>query len=341
MSRKGRTTFVRRKCDIGTLRRALLALLTATSLMIALLPEGLLVPATASASGRAPAAATSYYMKTTNPRRVNAMGCGFGSRVVHGTAPADALVVLAFGSPRHRGWRYGASLFGHGFASTGRVRRAGLRFAAGFVHCSRKRPRARLRIALGTSNYGPQVGFFHGRAWAWMVNGANERLAALGYADRIDITGANDIEPGFGPPREARAWVRGYDSVNEWPYYDFGGAAGCPPYGDCQGSWTLEDVWFVAWGAAPALPLPEIYTRSGSSARQWFHVSLYSSVKHGSAMTIAGVVSQRRACDQTPDPCRGMYNSPPRAWRQLSRALNSDRRTAQHLRWVTDMSWTR
>lgn len=296
-------------------------------------------PASAS-SGRAPAAATSFYMRTTNPQTLNRMGCRMGSRVVHGSEPEDALVVMAFGSPRHHRV-FGTSLYGRGFVSTSQIKRAGLRYAQGFARCTKKRRQASLRIALGTSNYGPQVGFHHGVAWAQMVNGANDDLARLGLSGRIDITGANDIEPGWSGPRAARAWVRGYDTVNRWPYYNFGGAAGCPPFGDCLGWWTVEDVWYVSWGAAPALPLPEIYTRSGISAKQWYHLSLYSATRHGSTMTIAGVMSQHRACRQTPDPCRGMNNTPPRAWRQLSTMLNADHRTAQSLHWVTDISWTK
>jgi len=302
-------------------------------------------PAAAARRGHAvprpPAAATSYYMRTVNPHHLYRMGCRLGARVVHGSEPHDALVVLAFGSPRHRGLRFGTSLFGGRFASTSRIGTAGVRYARGFHHCTRKRPGATLRIALGTSNYGRFVGYHHGRAWAFMVNRANRRLEALGYSDRIDVTAADDIEPDWSGPRAARAWVRGYDSANQWPYYDFGGAAGCPPYGNCAGSWTLEDVWYVSWGAAPAIPLPEIYTKSGSSAKQWYRVSLYSAVRHGASMTIAGVVSQHRACHQTPDPCRGMNNTSPRAWKQLSKYLNSDRRTAQHIRWATDMSWAK
>jgi hypothetical protein len=267
------------------------------------------------------------------------MGCRFGSRVVHGTEPSDALVVLAFGSPRHKGWGFGTTIFGGGFVSTEQIKSAGVRYAMGFWECTRKRPNATLRIALGTSNWGPMVGYHHGRAWASMVNRANLRLGAHGFTSRIDITGANDIEPGWSGPKAARAWVRGYDSVNHWPYYDFGGAGGCPPFGDCLGSWTLEDVWYVSWGAAPAIPLPEIYTKSGISARQWYNLSVYSAVRHDSPMTIAGVMSQHRACGQTPDPCIGVNNTPPRAWRQLTRLLNRDRRTAQSIRWVTDISW--
>jgi hypothetical protein len=309
-------------------------------LAIALIGNPFAAPPAMASGGRAPAAATSYYMRTVNRHTTFRMGCRMGSRVVHGNEPEDALVVMAFGSPRHR-YVFGASLFGRGFADTGQIRRAGIQYARGFAACTKKRPDASLRIALGTSNYGSQVGFNHGKAWAWMVNTANSDLARLGLSSRIDITGANDIEPGWSGPKAARAWVRGYDKVNQWPYYNFGGAAGCPPFGDCLGWWTIEDVWYVSWGAAPALPLPEIYTKSGISARQWYHLSLYSTTKHGSAMTIAGVMSQHRACNQTPDPCHGMNNTPPRAWRQLSRVLNADHRTAQALHWVTDISWTR
>lgn len=318
-----------------------LGILLAGLLLALLGPGGPTSPAPALAAPRAPAAASSYYMRTVNPHRVYEMGCRFGSRVVHGTEPNDALVVLAFGSPQHRGWRYGATLFGRRFANMDQIRTAGVRYAMGFWECTRKRPHATLRIALGTSNYGRKVGYHHGRAWASMVNRANIRLAAHGYSSRIDITGANDIEPGWSGPKAARAWVRGYDSINEWPYYNFGGAAGCPPFGNCLGRWTLEDVWYVSWGAAPAIPLPEIYTKSGISAQQWYHVSLYSAVHHDSPMAIAGVMSQHRACRQSSDPCRGMNNTPPRAWHQLSRILNRDRRTAQVLRWVTDISWTK
>jgi len=133
--------------------------------------------------------------------------------------------------------------------------------------------------------------------------------------------------------------VNGYGSVAKHPYFDFGDAAGCPPTGNCIGRWTVEDVWYVSWGGRWALPLPEIYAPNGSSAREWQRLSLYSLQRHGRAMIIAGDMSQRRACRQSADPCRGMNNSPERAWRLLSRALNSEPRTAQSVRWSTDVTW--
>jgi hypothetical protein len=57
-------------------------------------------------------------------------------------------------------------------------------------------------------------------------------------------------------------------------------------------------------------------------------------------MSIAGVMSQHRACRQSRDPCWGMNNSPAKAWRQLHRWLNGDSRTAQPLHWSTDITWS-
>jgi hypothetical protein len=314
----------------------------ATAVLGSILAGGLTLPGAppARAAGR-PATATSYYLKTTATKTLNRMGCTFGQGATRGGQPRDALVVLAMGRPRHKPGHYGTSLFRDGFASTARIRDAGVAFAGGFRRCSSKNHRASLRIALGTSNYGRAVSYGHGRAWARMVNAANDVLAERGWSGQIDVVGANDIELLWNGPRTTKAWIRGYDAVNEWPYYDFGDAAGCPPYRWCAGAWTMEDVWYVAWGAAPAIPLPQIYTGSGISAKQWFRIGLYSEHRHGSHMAFAGVMSQQKACHQSHDPCRGMNNSPAQAWAQLNGLLNSRRETAQRLRWSTDIAWRR
>jgi hypothetical protein len=269
---------------------------------------------------------------------LNRRGCRIAHGVKVGRQPAEALVVLAFGRPRHPN-RYGASLFGVRFASTKAIRQGGVAFAKGFLRCARKGSGATLRLALGTSNYGNRVGRAHGRAWAWMVNRANETLAKRGWGDRVTIVGAIDIELSWNGPKTTKAWVRGYDSANRWPYYNFGDAADCPPYGRCAGGWTMKDVWYVSWGALPAYPLPQIYTGSGSMARQWFNIALYSFRKHRSHMTIAGVMSQRGACRDSRDSCRGMNNSPSKAWTQLVGLLNRHPGTRQQPRFATDIRW--
>jgi hypothetical protein len=283
-----------------------------------------------------PTTAVSQYLKTTRGARLSNLGCR-AAKLLSESKDDSAVSVLAFGRPLKRKGRWGASLFGHGFRTISQIQAGAQAYAQGYVNCWRKGPR--LTVAIGTSNYGNRVSYAHGRAWALMVNGANQWAGERGYVDRVEFAGANDIELSWNGPRVSRAWVNGYDSVAEWPYYDFGDAAGCPPRGNCAGAWTPEDVWYVSWGARAAWPLPQIYTPNGVMARQWYHLSLYSFVRHGWHMTIAGALSQHRACRQSSDPCRGMNNSPHRAWSQLNHLLNRDRRTAQRLPWLTDFGW--
>ena len=101
----------------------------------------------------------------------------------------------------------------------------------------------------------------------------------------------------------------------------------------------MKDVWYVSWGATPALPLPQIYTGSGSMARQWFNIALYSYRKHRSRMSIVGIMSQRGACRDSRDPCHGMKNTPSQAWNQLVRLLNRHPGTRQHPPFATDIRW--
>jgi len=173
-----------------------------------------------------------------------------------------------------------------------------------------------------------------------MVNDMNDWLRAHGYW-RVEATGGNDIELAWNTPHQTKRWVAGYDSVATWPYYNFGDAGSCPPTGNCHGRWTQEDVWFVSWGSRSAWPLPQIYTPSGTMAEQWYRLSLYSHQRHGQRMTILGALSQRQACRESSDPCRGMNNTPRKAWKQLWSALNRDPRTSQALLWATDLEWSR
>lgn len=289
--------------------------------------------------GSPPPAATSHYLRTARPRSLERLGCREGRKMRAAKNVPDAIVVLAFGRPRHRLGRWGASLFSNGFHSTSVIERAGHAYAWGYWRCAGRATQTRLQVALGTSNYGREVTSRHGRAWARMVNDANEWLHEKGLDSKVSFAGASDIELGWNGPAASKRWVRGYDSAARWPFYNFGDAAGCPPRGRCLGGWTQEDVWYVSWGARSAWPLPQIYTPSGSMALQWYRLSLYSYQRHGMRMTIAGALSQRAACRQSDDRCAGIDNSPGRAWSQLHRLLNQDSRTAQELPWVTDLHW--
>jgi hypothetical protein len=287
----------------------------------------------------APGAAESRYMDSTDPAAVRRLGCRFGSRVARDPSLRDSVVVLDFGRPMRRHHVFGTSIFWRRFRTTDAIRIASQAYVQWYWDCVGSHHAVRLVLAIGTNNYGRQVTPSHGAAWAQMVNAAADWAAEQGFGWHVTMAGAADIELAWNGPAPSRRWVQGYASVAQHPYFDYGDAAGCPPVGDCLGSWTQEDVWYVAWGAKFAVPLPEIYNPTGSQASEWQRLSLYARLRHGRAMTIAGAMSQRAACRQAKDPCPGMNNSPGRAWRLLSRALNSDPRTRQPLRWLTDVRW--
>ncbi|MDP9341793.1 MAG: hypothetical protein M3Q23_06750 [Actinomycetota bacterium] len=267
-----------------------------------------------------------------------ALGCGLGQRARAGSESPDAVVVLDFGMPMHHKGRFGASLFDGVFRNTLFIASAVESYAAGFVRCSRG-SNAHLELAAGTSNYGPDVSYKHGRLWGAMVNRANAWLRERWLAKRVHVAGANDIEPGWDGPGITREWIHSYASIANSPYYYYGGAAGCPPYAQCIGGWTMEDVWYAAWGSGVAVPLPEIYANSGANAAQWYTLSLYSYQHHGKRMDIAGAMTQIQSCRDSHDNCRGMSNHPAAGWSQLWLALNKDSRTAQPLRFLTDIAW--
>jgi hypothetical protein len=277
-------------------------------------------------------------MHTVRPSHLAKLGCRLGGRVHSGDESPDSLVVLDFGMPMHHKGRFGASVFDGPFSNTLSIARAVEGYARGYVRCSRHAD-AHLELAAGTSNYGPDVTYKHGRLWGAMVNRINAWLRGHWLARRVHVDGANDIEPGWRGPDVTRFWIRGYASVARSPYYNYGGAAGCPPYASCLGDWTMEDVWYAAWGAGVALPLPEVYANSGANAEQWYQLSLYSYQHHGSRMDIAGVMTQIQSCRDTHDRCRGMSNHPAQGWTQLWRVLNRDPRTAQPIRFLTDIAW--
>jgi hypothetical protein len=302
------------------------------SQVLAMVSEG-------TGEANAPGAAASMYVTTTRVASARRRGCGFARRVNRNRALRDSIVIMDFGRQARRRRTFGVSLFGHGFRSTRAIGAVAEWYAAGFDSCIRRTDHAHLVLAVGTSNYGSQISWRHGVEWASMVNGVAAWVGRNGLGNRVAIAGAIDMELGWNGPWRSRRWVAGYGSVAQHPYFDFGDAAGCPPRGNCVGGWRVEDVWYVSWGAPWALPLPEIYAPNGSSAREWQRLSLYSKLHHGRAMTIAGVMSQHAACRQSADPCWGMNNWPGHAWRLLHRALNSDPRTAQPLRWLTDVRW--
>lgn len=167
---------------------------------------------------------------------------------------------------------------------------------------------------------------------------------------QLRAAGANDIEAGLLPAdkdsSDVRSWVQAFDDYNGFiSYYNYGSADGCPQSSipqsnDCGAAGhpnvDANDIWYWSWGASPAFPLPEIYTRSGSQANQWKYLSLFGVVrKGGSRMDFVAPMTQSGACAS--QSCAGTDNTPEQGWMQLDSALDSDSRVRDATLLLTDI----
>jgi len=272
----------------------------------------------------APPATTTRYMSTTDSDTLYNLGCS--------QTDESGAIILDFGQPWFDGSSYGTIIFGSiTFRSIDDIENAVRGFLSGYYLCGGS---GTMRLAVGTSNYRGSTGYGHGQAWAQMVNRVNDFIASPpDWSDREAARGASDIELDWNSVTNSRAWVDGYASayVAASYFYNYGDAAGCPPYGSCNNGWTQEDVWYVSWGAPPAVPVPEIYTLG--TAREWYRISLYGYTNHGRAVQILGTLTQWAAagfcCTNPPDV----------GWQQLMDLLNADSRTMQTIPYSTDITW--
>ncbi|PEC20012.1 hypothetical protein COM96_21940 [Bacillus cereus] len=298
----------------------------------------------------APSSSLSRFMSTVDTSTLYLEGKQLGAA----SGMRDDIVVLDFGWPEYvrKTKIYGTLLFsgfgaGNTFASTTDIANAVKAFAQGYHDYNVNG--SQVVIAIGTNNK-KGASSQHAQAWASMVEQVKLWVQNQGYSN-ITIAAASDMEMGWNTPRNTRAWVDGYKSYflnSGKPFitlYNYGDAAGCPPYGNCNNGWTQDDVWYISWGSGISSPLPEIYTTNSSQAKEWANLVKYSFTKNPSnPMIIAGVMTQYQAClDQ--GGCSGTNNTPEQGWTQLWNALNSDSQTAQTLlnpqtlRWVTDITW--
>jgi len=179
-------------------------------------------------------------------------------------------------------------------------------------------------VSIGTSNSGGKTkynGFSGGQLWAQVV----ERTRAI--ADpRVAVTGAVDIEPGWGPVRQARLWVDGYVSSSNVRLWNFGSADGCPQTVSsrrtCNNGWTIDDVIYVSSHAGPnVIAMPQIHTQSGSQSRQWA-VMAARAASQGKPLRIGAITVQTAACRQVRGGCRTTGISAWDGWAQLRRIMD-------------------
>ncbi len=292
---------------------------------------------------------TSFYMKTVQDSALYAMGCELGTRDAALPGTQDNVVVLDFGYPICSGNTYGVDLFGFGPVFPSAIAAGVENFGLGYYTCTGQDNTSSLVIGIGTNNKKiscdtPTKAFAHGAAWAQIPNSANQWFRDNGLSQQVSAVGASDIELGFNGPTWSRAWVDGFDSTNETIMIFFGDAAGCPYDGNTWScgtptypEWSVEDVWYVSFGASPSFPTPLIYLNSGVHAKQWATMSAYSFYQHGSRIDFLGVFTQYQACQQR--GCTTTDNTPEEAMAQMMTELGKDENITQAIRWQTDIKW--
>lgn len=245
---------------------------------------------------------------------IRAAACDQAKKVRQG------VIVLSFGKPVDGG----ANGFGKTITNAEMVATASA-WAAGLAECGV----GPWEVALGTSNSGGVTrysGYLGGKAWAKLV------AAARAESDpRVVIAGAVDLEPGWGPPGQARAWVDGFVDATQARLWNFGSADGCPQtFGadlTCNNGWTIDDVLWVSSHAGPnVLAMPQIHTQSGSQARQWA-VLAARATEMGMPLRLAAITVQTAACTQVSGGCPTTGVSAWDGWAQLRRYLDAQRTT--------------
>ena len=242
-----------------------------------------------------PTVTPSLYERTTSPPVLRAQGCRAGRAYTSG------LVVLDFGKLAYRPRRggYGTLTFANRFASNRSVGWAVKSYARGYSECVPKHSRARITLALGTSNYDQDVPstYTAGRLWA------NETALVGAYLkvhhfDRVTAAAGDDVEPAWDRSfRRTYDFFRGYGSVHT-PYllYNYGSLDG-----GVGSIWKLRQAYYVAGGMHAARAVPEIYNRE--MAEQWAELSRLSVHRYGRPIRLAGLMTQHhghcRRCGYT------------------------------------------
>jgi hypothetical protein len=322
-----------------------------------------------------PLFATSYYIQDENRQRL----CGPAWLPALGVRDRDlARSAGQPGDPRSFGqmWLengvYGVGKFSPywQFIPLSAVNTAVREYVRGYWVCSGNDFESQVTVGIGVNNYGRMntgtsnqevlrsTAYEFGKRFGDLVHDVNVWAVQQGYASQVYVAGANDIEwdstGNWQSSYVTRGWVDGFHERDRGIhiYFNFGACSGCPTnitssnlnWTYSIGNWSLDDIWFVTWGASPAYPLPEIYLTSGTNARQWYAISKYAAMQKGARIGYIGPMTQYGACQVRSNDygCSSgqTNNTPEQGWIQLYNELNKDPLTAQNiLRWVTDITW--
>lgn len=309
------------------------ALLAASSLFTS--------PKSASAA-TPPPASTSYYMDTIDTQTLYDMGYQKGREDYNKAGTQKSIVILDFGGQPTSN---SLSLRGMPDATLDQVAKAVEEYSHGYWKGTGTDTGSLVHVIVGTNN-SYNVTYEGGQSFAKMINNINSYNNTNSYSDQVEVDGGNDMEPNYADPVSTKDWVKGYDTVNSYSLYNYGSADGCYHTNastgsinySCNNGWKYEDMYYVTWGAPPAVPLPQIYDNNGIMAEQWQNINKYAVVSHNAYMDFTGSLTQYGACQQ--NGCSSsLDNTPSQGWTQFYNELNSDPKTAESTLDSTDIKW--
>ena len=269
-------------------------------------------PSAASAS--APLSTNSYYVygsyvDACGPTATT--GCStFNDGALEPVPPTGGMTILDFGAPCFdpNTLAWGTQLFNsQSCTPDSMILTLAQAWIRGYETNPNRTPSSAYILAVSTSNsltaavpgyaLTPAQMSVHGQAWYQSV--VNPLASgATGLAAPVTIWSGSDIEQSSdgnwydAPP--SRAWVDGYAAAaGAVKPCASSGTGLMVDYGDYvpnQPGWTAADVYHVAWGAAPACPVPEIYFTA--NAGEWQSLNQWAQSGGLPLMQFTGVLSE-------------------------------------------------
>lgn len=264
---------------------------------------GFVLIAGAVLASNGPSGATPPPRHTTSRYERNAVRAVFARQgAAAGRAAAQGIVILDFGRPAAAGGHGGTLAFGGKFIRWAAIEGAVRAYVTAYF---RTAPRyTSLDVAVGTNDScgtgQPCGGSICGcieeptsfGAWGAELAGVVTALDAWstgyrlahGFTDDVRIVAADDAEPSFDP-----RFVNTYDVLAGYAGAVRGSWPAMVDYGSAEPSyWSEAELFEVAYGFAPDVPMPEIYYPI--DALEWARLLRYAKSVLGREVSVEGVL---------------------------------------------------
>ena len=272
----------------------------------------------ASSSAGAPVVSgktTSYYESTASTRQLAIQGA------VAGNDDFQGVVILDFGRPGYDGTSEGTIGYGGSYLPFSSIESAVESYITAYYASAP--PYTSLKVAVGTNNscgtgqpcgdfkcgcgYEPPSYTYWGEQLASTVEQLDQWVRSMkaerGYTDNVEVIAADDAEPAFDP-----GYQNTYDVLNGYAQAVGGPEPPMVDFGSAEGSfWTEDQLYQVAYGFPPDVPMPEIYYPVQAS--EWGGLVRYAKARYGQTLTIFGVLTTGLGIDNPTQALRDILGA--------------------------------